>query len=53
MKNDASGGMTSVPTPIPLTARPDANQRRLANQRCTAPKDGTQAQPTPPPTPVP
>jgi hypothetical protein len=41
MKNTASGGITSVPTPMPLTARPDANPRRLTNQRWTAPRAGT------------
>lgn len=30
---DASGGITSVPTPIPATASPDANPRRRTNQR--------------------
>ena len=39
--SDASGGITSVPTPMPLTASPDANPRRRTNQRCTAPMAGT------------
>ena len=50
---DASGGITSVPTPIPATASPDAKPRRRTNQRCTAPTAGTYAQPTPTPTPRP
>lgn len=50
---DASGGITSVPTPIPATASPDAKPRRRTNQRCTAPTAGTYAQPTPKPTPSP
>ena len=41
MRNAASGGMTRVPTPIPLTARPEAKPRRWTNQRCTAPNAGT------------
>ena len=38
---EASDGIASVPTPIPLTARPDANPRCLVNHRCTAPNAGT------------
>ena len=37
----ASGGMTSVPTPMPATASPEARPRRRTNQRCTAPTAGT------------
>ena len=36
----ASGGTTRVPTPMPLTARPEAKPRRLMNHRCTAPTAG-------------
>ena len=32
---------TSVPTPMPDTAMPEANPRRRTNQRCTAPIAGT------------
>jgi hypothetical protein len=41
MKKAARGGMTSVPTPMPLTAIPEAKPRRRTNQRCTAPIAGT------------
>ena len=40
-RSDASGGTTSVPTPMPLEARPEAKPRRSTNQRCTAPIAGT------------
>jgi len=53
ISTSATGGPTSVPAPIPLTAMPIASDRRRPNQPPTAATIGTYAHAVPTPTPSP
>jgi hypothetical protein len=46
-------GTTSVPTPVPQIANPEARPRWRLNQRCITPTDGTYIMPPPKRTPTP